>query len=338
MSGKPAWIEDVTKDPNFPRVQLAKNIDVKAAFAFPILVGSEVAAVLEFFAGEAVQPDERMLEVMGQIGTHLGRAIERERAAEAARESGEKYRHIFQSAPVSIWEEDHSAARAALDALRAEGVTDIEAYLDEHPGLRAGVGRNDPGRGRQRRGAPDDRRRGQAAPPRRARADLRPASHDVLKAELVAIAAGRTRFETESRNRNARGERLDTHVSLAIPGRDSDFLNLLVCVSDITGRKRAEEERVALERRIQHTQRLESMGVLAGGIAHDFNNLLAVILGNTRIALESLPADSPLRQLLTHGAFRWAARRRAHPADAHLRGRGGRPRARPSTCPGSWRT
>ena len=38
-SGKPAWIVDVTKDPNFPRAKLAEEIGVRAGFAVPVLVG-----------------------------------------------------------------------------------------------------------------------------------------------------------------------------------------------------------------------------------------------------------------------------------------------------------
>jgi len=59
-----------------------------------------------------------------------------------------------------------------------------------------------------------------------------------------------------------------------------------VCtVSDITDRKRFEE-------RLQHAQKLESIGVLAGGIAHDFNNLLTGILGNASLLLDELPPGS----------------------------------------------
>ncbi len=61
---------------------------------------------------------------------------------------------------------------------------------------------------------------------------------------------------------------------------------------DITERKKAEEERLSLERQLLHSQKLESLGILSGGIAHDFNNLLQAILGNLDIAIKRLPEDS----------------------------------------------
>jgi len=59
--------------------------------------------------------------------------------------------------------------------------------------------------------------------------------------------------------------------------------------------KQAEEEKLALERQVQHAQKLESLGVLAGGIAHDFNNILMAILGNADLALDRLSPISPAR-------------------------------------------
>lgn len=79
-------------------------------------------------------------------------------------------------------------------------------------------------------------------------------------------------------------------------GVNSPTGNLLALegfITDVTERKRAEEERRRLEEQVQHAQKLESLGVLAGGIAHDFNNLLVGILGNVDLALDDIPNDSP---------------------------------------------
>jgi signal transduction histidine kinase/CheY-like chemotaxis protein len=62
---------------------------------------------------------------------------------------------------------------------------------------------------------------------------------------------------------------------------------------DITGRKRAEREKAALEARLQHTQKLELIGRLAGGVAHDFNNLLSTVCGHAEFLQASLPAGDP---------------------------------------------
>jgi PAS domain S-box-containing protein len=70
-----------------------------------------------------------------------------------------------------------------------------------------------------------------------------------------------------------------------------EITGAVVTLFDITERKRVEDK-------LRHTQKLESLGVLAGGIAHDFNNLLVAILGNASFA-KSLPTSTPeLTQLL----------------------------------------
>ncbi|MBW1809674.1 MAG: response regulator [Deltaproteobacteria bacterium] len=70
--------------------------------------------------------------------------------------------------------------------------------------------------------------------------------------------------------------------------------HVLAIVRNVTEIKQAEEKRLELERQILHTQKLESLGVLAGGIAHDFNNLLMGVLGNASLALADLPPESPV--------------------------------------------
>ena len=63
-------------------------------------------------------------------------------------------------------------------------------------------------------------------------------------------------------------------------------------VLDVTAQVRMRVQQAELENRMQLTQKMESVGVLAGGIAHDFNNLLTAILGNLDLARsETNPAE-----------------------------------------------
>lgn len=87
-------------------------------------------------------------------------------------------------------------------------------------------------------------------------------------------------------------------VSIMIsPIRDSSgrVIGVSKSARDITAQKRAEARQADLDRKIQETQKLESLGVLAGGIAHDFNNLLTGILGSASLARATLPPTSPLQ-------------------------------------------
>ncbi|HEY5756868.1 MAG TPA: ATP-binding protein [Steroidobacter sp.] len=72
-----------------------------------------------------------------------------------------------------------------------------------------------------------------------------------------------------------------------------NIIGVNVAIHDITDRKRANEERAALEGQLRQSQKMEALGTLAGGIAHDFNNVLTAISGNAQLAIEDLTADHP---------------------------------------------
>jgi two-component system cell cycle sensor histidine kinase/response regulator CckA len=75
--------------------------------------------------------------------------------------------------------------------------------------------------------------------------------------------------------------------SFKVPYHNSQgqIIGVLGIFEDITDRKRLEEERLEVERKLLHAQKLESLNIMAGGIAHDFNNQLAIVLGNLELAL-----------------------------------------------------
>lgn len=76
------------------------------------------------------------------------------------------------------------------------------------------------------------------------------------------------------------------------PIRESGkIIGAVVTFRDITERKRAEEERLELERQVQQAQKRASLATMAGAIAHHFNNLLFAVLGNLELARHKLPPD-----------------------------------------------
>lgn len=83
MSGKPEWLAiwsiDSNQEEYYPRANLLKAAGVRGGFAFPILIGTEIVGVMEFFFPEPEAPDSNLLSVLSCAGTLLGRAIERDK-------------------------------------------------------------------------------------------------------------------------------------------------------------------------------------------------------------------------------------------------------------------
>jgi PAS domain S-box-containing protein len=121
----------------------------------------------------------------------------------------------------------------------------------------------------------------------------------LVRAEVMKVLTGAaTRsFEVGVRSRQGAEHLLLWNVTRMV-GVGGEPIGVIASGQDITELKRLDAERRALEAKVQHAQKLESLGVLAGGIAHDFNNLLVGILGNASLALMDLPDDSPLRELV----------------------------------------
>ncbi len=78
--GAAQWIPDLSLEPGFARGAAAAACGLQARCAFPVCVGRVVVGVLEFFTHAIRAPDPQLLSMMEQVGRHLGRVFERERA------------------------------------------------------------------------------------------------------------------------------------------------------------------------------------------------------------------------------------------------------------------
>ncbi len=79
-TGRAVWVVDVTEWPGFLRARQGVPLNVRGAFAFPVLLGAETVAVAEFFSSQSEEVNETWLNLATQVGTMLGRVFERLRA------------------------------------------------------------------------------------------------------------------------------------------------------------------------------------------------------------------------------------------------------------------
>jgi PAS domain S-box-containing protein len=102
------WIADINEDRDFPHAAAASQVGLRSAFAFPVLVGHDAVAVLEFLSSEFRDPDHELLETMVALGRQIGQFIKRKEAEEALQQSLDLYRKLTDSARDAIITADES--------------------------------------------------------------------------------------------------------------------------------------------------------------------------------------------------------------------------------------
>jgi signal transduction histidine kinase/CheY-like chemotaxis protein len=214
--------------------------------------------------------------LIGTVGSARNVTKDRKFEEELRRREA-RFKAIFNNTDISIWEEDFSQLKAALNALKAQGVTDIRSYLQAHPGFVPQLAETikvldvnnatlELYGAKSKEELLGDLGR-----------ILLPETLPMLQAFVIAIAEGQPRFEYETVNQGVDGRILNVLIRLLLPKEDEEYGNLLLCILDITAKKQLEAEQ-------RRSQKLDSLGVLVGGIAHDFNNLLMGITGSISMA------------------------------------------------------
>ena len=189
------------------------------------------------------------LREMRRANEELEREIsERKRTEEELRKSESRFRAIFNDSPIAIWEEDFSAVKARLDQLRQSGINDIRAYLTENPveasNLASMVKLLDMNQTSLRLLGVSSK----SAVASDLAQHFTAESLEVFKEEIVALAEGQTRFQSEIPLYNNRV--LDLNLSVQ-SGHEDALSRVLVSFIDITERKNAENEMRKLLRAVE---------------------------------------------------------------------------------------
>ncbi|MDD5307454.1 MAG: response regulator [Deltaproteobacteria bacterium] len=229
-----------------------------------VMAGETLAGITEL---RGIQFDNQFVpyrDAQGQIIGMIGVATiitERLHAESALRESERKYRELFDNAGEAILIADAETA-IILDANKA-----AEALLGRAKHEIVGINR----------------------------LDIHPAGRasDYREEFELHVRLGHvTDMESEIIRKDG------TIIPVRISAKVIDLEGRKVIqgiFTDVTERRRAEEEKSTLAVQLQQAQKMEAVGQLAGGVAHDFNNILSVVLTYADFIMDEVPEGSPIR-------------------------------------------
>lgn len=99
---KAIWVEDITKELNFPRRIAAHKLGLHGAFAIPIKTGHSFIGVMEFFSNRTEKQNTELLTSMATIGIQIAQFMRRKTIENALIHSEDRFRTMFEQSPLSM--------------------------------------------------------------------------------------------------------------------------------------------------------------------------------------------------------------------------------------------
>lgn len=226
-----------------------------------------------------LERDQRSRELLVQTNAALAR-------------SEKRFRSIFEQARFSLWEQDYTAVRTALDELGVRDGADLMARVEAQPGLArrltsliATTNVNDATL--ELLGATD-------------RAEVLGSLERFLPPDdpsmcliLRALVDGRDRYEGRARLIGLDGRPRTILLAIALPDDDVGLAQVVVGVVDITQREKTQEALLAAQAELARASRAATMGALSASIAHEVNQPLGAVVMNAQTCLRWLRRDPP---------------------------------------------
>jgi signal transduction histidine kinase len=216
----------------------------------------------------------------------------RKKSEDALRNSEQRYRHLFQHMPIALWQLNASKVVELFRGLRAEGVTELGRYVDQHPDFLAhameGVKIEEV-----------NERMIEMLGARNATevlGSLARFCHIHPEAFLRGLESrfrGEPMHQLETKIVTLDGRVIDVLLAATRPGLTNDPGMSLVGLIDITERVRVQEKLRRVQTDFAHAARVSILGELTASIAHEVNQPLAAIVTHGDACVRWLNRDVP---------------------------------------------
>src|SRR5712691_9945278 len=110
QSGQPLWSTDISKDSRSSSASGAspsREMGIHGTFVFPVVSDGKTIGVLSFAGRKAREPEERLLQAVHMIGSHIGQFAQRKQAEEVVRENEERFRGLTELSSDMCWEQNY---------------------------------------------------------------------------------------------------------------------------------------------------------------------------------------------------------------------------------------
>jgi PAS domain S-box-containing protein len=228
----------------FRRADIATRQVLRAAIAFPILLGCDVLGVIGFISRDVSQPDRDLLVMLANIGSQIGQFTKRMAAVDELQLRVSMLQHI----PVAAWSLMPDGTPDIVNRLWYEYTGQTPEYVNSHPGAWMATLHAD-----DREGA--------------------------SRSYWDGIRSGRG-FTMEARFLRARDGAYRWHLNRAVPVRSTNgnILRFVGTSTDVHDLRHAQEALRNTQAEFAHMTRVMTMGELTASIAHEVNQPLGAIV------------------------------------------------------------